>query len=128
MKKLIELHNKLDPSPTDWKREANTRNKIVYLTMDLYIGSLSEKVVALLMLAESAHFAREKNLVTNTMDKLRQLAEDTKLEFVQRYHKILERRFSQWSTEFNSGNAPEEREIYSIRAIRFLDLILTLMM
>ena len=51
------------------------------------------------------------------MDKWRQLAKDTKLEYVRKDYEELERRFSQWSTEFNSGNAPEEREIDSIRAI-----------
>ncbi len=50
------------------------------------------------------------------MDKWRQLAKDTKLEYVRKEYEELERRFSQWSTEFNSGNAPEEREIDIILA------------
>ena len=50
------------------------------------------------------------------MDKWRQLAKDTKLEYVRKVYEELERRFFQWSTEFNSGNAPEEREIDIILA------------
>ena len=122
LKKLIELHNKLDPSSSDWKREADSQNKIVYWTMDLYIGGPAEKRVALIKLAKFAHLAREKNFVTKAMDKLRQLAEDTKLEYVRKGYEELERRFFQWSTEFNSGNAPEEREIDSIQAIVGTDI------
>ena len=59
---------------------------------------------------------RDKNLVTKAMDKLRQLVEDTKLEDARRGYEILEMRFAQWSKEFNSGNAPELREMKSIIA------------
>ena len=68
------------------------------------------------MLAKSAHLARDKNLMTKAMDKWRQIVEETKLEYMRRRYEILERRFYQWSSEFNSGNAPEEREIESILA------------
>ena len=116
LKKLIELHNKLDPSSTNWKREADTRNKIVYWTMDLNIGGHGEKWNALFELAEFAHLARDKNLVTKAMDKMRQIAEDTKLEDVRKAYEKLEMRFFHWSKEFKLGNTPEEREIESILA------------
>ena len=38
MKKLFELHSKLDPSPSDWKRHAGIRARIVDLTLGLDIG------------------------------------------------------------------------------------------
>ena len=56
------------------------------------------------------------------MDKLRQLAEDTKLECMRKVYEKLERSFYQWSKEFNSGNAPEEREIDSILARLDIDI------
>ena len=119
LKKLIELHNKLKPTLntlTDWKREAGIINKIVDLTMELLIGGLKENIFVLVDLAKSAHLARDKNLVKKAMDKFRQLAEETKLEFMQRFCEILEERFSQWSTEFSSGTPPVEREIAFIIA------------
>ena len=82
--------------------------------MELYIGSPSEKISVLQDLARYAHLARDKNLVNKAMDKLRQLAEDTKVKLLWRYYEILERRFTHWSTELSSGNAPEEREIVTI--------------
>ena len=82
--------------------------------MDLYIGSPHEKTCALEILATSAHLARDKDLVMKAMDKWGQIVEETKLECFRSRYEILERRFSQWSSEFNTGNAPEEREIESI--------------
>ena len=116
LKKLISLHNKLDPTPTDWKRDAGILNKIVDLNMELLIGGPFEKTTTLDDLARSAHLARDKDLVRKAMDKWRQFADETKLEYVRRNYDILERRFSQWSTEFSSGTPPERREIDSVLA------------
>ena len=38
MKKLIEVHKKLNPLRSDWKREAGLWSRIVDLTMELDIG------------------------------------------------------------------------------------------
>ena len=54
---------------------------------------------------------------------LRQLAEDNKLEYMRKGYEKLEMRYSQWSKEFNSGNAPEEREIESILARLDTDIV-----
>ena len=119
MKKLIELHKKLDPTLntlTDWKRDAGICNKIADLTMELLIGDIKEKMYALNALAKSAHLARDKDLVMKAMDKLRQFADETKMEYLQRGCEILERRFSKWSTEFRSGSPPVKREIAFILA------------
>ena len=119
LKKIIELKNKLDPSPTNWKREAGICNKIVDLVMELNIGDPSEKIDALWVLAKTAHLARDKNLVNKAMDTLTQLAEDTELEQIWGYCEMLERLFSRWSDELSSGNAPEKREIDSILSTLF---------
>ena len=119
LKKRIELLNKLDPALnilTNWKREAGIRNKILDLTMVLLIGGIKEKIVASVALAGSAHLARDKDLVKKAMDKLRQVVDETKLAYVQGLSEILERRFSQFSTEFSSGTPPVEREIELIMA------------
>ena len=117
MKRLAELHLKLNPLfPTEMtigfeKWEARIQDKIVDLTMELYIGSPIEKIRALGNLAKSAHLARDKDLVMKAMDKLRQLAEDTKLEYMRRCYDTFEIGFSQCSREFSSGIPPERREI-----------------
>ena len=111
LKKLIEQHNKLNPKPTDWKREAGVWSRIVDLTMELYIGSPNEKVWALDALARFAHLARDKVLLRKAVDKLKQFAEDTKLEDVHRFYEDRERCMAQWSTEFSSNSAPKKREI-----------------
>ena len=111
LKKLIEQHNKLNPKPTDWKREAGVWSRIVDLTMELYIGSPNEKVWALDALARFAHLARDKVLLRKAVDKLKQFAEYTKLEDVHRFYEDRERCMAQWSTEFSSNSAPKKREI-----------------
>ena len=113
LKKLIEQNSKLSLSPAtgDWKKEAITCSRIVDLTMELYIGSPTEKVRALGNLARSAQLARDKDLVMKAMDKLRKLAEDTKLEYVQKCYDTLEMGLSQGSANLNSGIPPEKREI-----------------
>ena len=122
LKKLIELHNKLDPTPTDWKRETGIRNKIVDLTMGLLIGDQVEKSRALLELAQSAHLARDRKLVRKAMDMFKQLVEDTKLKNMQWCYEILEKRFSHWSKEFSSGIPPEKREIAFITRLVNLEI------
>ena len=116
MKKLIELHKKLEPSPTNWQRNAGISNKIADLTMELYIGDPSEKISALDGLARYAHLARDKNLVNKAMDTLRGLADEIKLEYMRRCYEILKTNFSHWSTEFNSGIPPEKSEMDFIKS------------
>ena len=87
LKKLIELHTRLNPTASDWKREAGLRSRIVDLTMELHIGQPFEKMKALHNLVRFAHLARDKDLLKKAMDKWRQLAEETKLEVFQRKYK-----------------------------------------
>ena len=111
MKKLIELHSKLNPTPSDWKREAGISSRIVDLTMELYFGHPCEKMSAIDDLMGFAHLARDKDLVKKGMDMAKQFAEENKLEAIQRQYEGLERVLAKWSKEFYSNNVPEKREI-----------------
>ena len=91
MKKLIELHSKLDPNPSDWRREASIRAKIVDVFLDLDIGHPCDKFNALKKLVESAQFANDPILLRKALDKCRQTAEVTTLKVIQQYYEIMER-------------------------------------
>ena len=93
------------------KRGANTCRRILDLTMKPYIDSPIEKIRALGFLVRSAQLARDKDLVMKTMNKLRQLAEDTKLEYKRKCYDTFEMGLSQGSADLNSGIPPEQREI-----------------
>ena len=86
LKKLIELHNKLNPTSSDWKKEAGIRSRMVDLTMELNIGQPDKKMVALEKLMKFAHLARDKDLVMKSMDMMRQFAEETKVKGMQRMY------------------------------------------
>ena len=91
MKKLIELHSKLDPNPSDWRSEASIRDKIVDVFLDLDIGHPCDKFNALKKLVESAQFANDPILLRKALDKCRQAAEVTTLKVIQQYYEIMER-------------------------------------
>ena len=114
LKKLIDLHKKLNPTPSNWKREAGLRSRMVDLTMELYIGDPRVMARELDALSRFAHLARDKDLVRKAMDKWKQLAEENKLDSVHRCYEVRERDMAEWSAEFNSNNAPEKREIDTV--------------
>jgi len=111
LKKLIDLHNKLNPTPSDWKREAGIRSRMVDLTLELNIGNPWEKIEAFEKLMKFAHLARDKDLVMKSMDMMRQFVEETKIEVMQMMYENWERGLAKWSKEFNSNNAPKKDEI-----------------
>ena len=111
LKKFIDLHGKVSPTPSDWKREAGLRSRIVDLSMELYIGNPCEKWKALDSLVGFAHLARDKGLVKKGMDMWRQMAEEIKFKGMQRIYEAREEDMASWSAEFNSNNAPEKEEI-----------------
>ena len=76
LKKLIELHSKLNPTGSDFKREAGLRSRIVDLTWELNIGHPREKIGALTSLVGFAHLARDKDLARKAINMLKQLVED----------------------------------------------------
>ena len=111
LKKLIQLHSKLNPTPSDWKREAGIRSRMVDFTMELYVGDPSEKTRELELLVRLAHLARNKDLVKKGMDMLRQFTEESKIKGFRRYHVEWKESLARWSKEFSSNNAPEKDEI-----------------
>jgi len=94
LKKLIELHTKLNPTSSNWKRDAGIRDKIADLTLELYMVQPNEKLAALESLAVSAGNAGDQGLVRKALDKLKQLADDTKLERIQAAQEDMERKFA----------------------------------
>ena len=127
MKRLAELHLPLNPLfQTEIiigfeKWEARIQDKIVDLTMQLYIGKLDDKIRALDVMVRTAHLARDQNLVRKTMDTWKQLAADTNLADVKMTCQIMESSLSQWSKELNSRKTPKKREIDFIYNISFYD-------
>ena len=111
LKKLIEAHNKLNPTPSDWKREAGIWSWIVDLTMELNIGDPLDRIRSLEALMLFAHLARDKDLLRKAMDLWRQLCKETKIETLQKIFEVFERNLAKWSAEFNSTDAPKKREI-----------------
>ena len=126
MKRLAELYLELNPLHQYEivigfeKWEARLQDKIVDLTMELYIGKLYDKVRALDVMVRTAHLARDQNLVRKAMDTWKQLAANTNLEDVKRSCEIMESSLSQWSEELKSRKTPKKREIESIGNIIFL--------
>ena len=111
VKKLIDVHNKLNPTPSDWKREAGLWSRIVDLTLELNIGNPCEKIEALENLLGFAHLARDKELLKKAMDLSRQFVDETKIQGMQRVYENWERCLAKWSKEFNSNNVPQKDEI-----------------
>ena len=114
LKKLIELHSKLNSTTSDWKREAGLWSRIVDLTMELHIGDPREKIWALEALVRFSHLARDKDLVKKAMDMMKHFAEETKIKGMQMMYENWEKVLAKWSKEFSSNNAPRKAEIYSI--------------
>ena len=111
LKKLIELHNKLNPKLSDWKREASLWSRIVDLTMELNIGDPCEKVFALDAFVKFSHLARDKDLMKKAMDTMKQLAEETKIKNMQSIYDAWEMSLARWSKEFSSNIAPKKKEV-----------------
>ena len=127
MKRLTELHIQLNPLSPDEidigfeKWEARIQDKIVDLTMELYIGRIEDKLAALDATVRTAQLARDQNLVKKAMDIWKKLAADTNMTDVQKTCQIMESSLSQWSKELKSRKAPKKREIEFVYNISFYD-------
>ena len=127
MRKLAKLYFELNPlhqyeiviGREKW--EARLQDKIVDLTMELYIGKLNDKIRALDVMVRTAHLARDQNLVRKAMDTWKKLAADTNLADVQMTCQIMENSISQWSKELKSRKAPKREEVDFIYNISFYD-------
>ena len=108
LKKLIELASKLNPTGSDFRREAGLRSRIVDLTVELNIGHPNEKIKAVNSFVGFAHLARDKDLVKKALDIAKQFSEENKSVDIMR--RLVEN-LAKWSGEFNSNKAPGKREI-----------------
>ena len=129
IEKWIELDKQLDPyhaqMPADWRREADIRNKIVDIVMELYIGQFTgEKVAVLAALVGAAHLARDQGLVRKAMTMWKQLVEDTKLDGSKITYDATEKGLAQWSSYYERRGIksyklppPDKAEIEFIHAM-----------
>ena len=100
VKKLIDLHKKLNPTPSGWKKQAGLWSRIVDLTMELYIGHPSDK-----------------DFVKKAMVTMKQFAVENKFVVIQSAYKALEIGLTLWSSECSSSKATEKREIDCLKII-----------
>ena len=127
LRRLARLHLQLNPlHPTEIvigfeKWEARAQEKIVDLTMGLYIGKVDDKIRALDVMVRTAQLARDQNLVTKGMNLWKQLATDTNLADVQMSYQVMENSLSQWSEELKSRRSPSCREIDFFLEISYYD-------
>ena len=83
LKELLELHNNLDPDTYSKKKLSiyvKAIDKMVDLSLQLYIGSLEDKVRALEMMAETAYQNHDEDRLEKAKMQLKKIAEDTKLK------------------------------------------------
>jgi len=80
-KELLELHDRLDQGTATQSEEIlSIFDKIVDLNLRLYIGSLSDKIHALLMMAKIAYKIKDAGRLKKAMKHFKKIAEDTKLK------------------------------------------------
>ena len=83
LKELLELHNNLDPDTYSKKKLSiyvKAIDKMVDLSLQLYIGSLEDKVRALEMMAETAYQNQDEDRLEKAEMQLKKIADDTKLK------------------------------------------------
>ena len=91
LKRLAELQLQFNPEVIGFEKwEVRIQDKIVDLTMQLYIGKLDDKIRELDIMVRIAHLARDQNLVRKAMDMWKQLVVDTQLAEVGRTCQIMD--------------------------------------
>ena len=86
-KELLELHDRLDQGTATQSEEIlSILDKIVDLHLRLHIGSLSDKIHALTMMAEIAYEIEDADRLKKAMKHFKKIAEDMKLKNVMKYY------------------------------------------
>merc|ERR1711879_104638 len=108
MKELLKFRKAYNPNPidslkpSDWDKEAKLQDKIVDLTMQLYIGTLNDKIMCLDFMVSLAQMARDETLLKKAMNIMKKLAEETKGEEIKLTYEKRERCLAQWSIKMKS--------------------------
>ena len=93
-KELIKLLEAFDPTWSHLVKLA-TIEKIVDLSLRLYVGDIDDKIWPLVMLAKLGYVIRDGEIHGKAMGHLQKLADDTKLKYVMdRYVEISKFNFS----------------------------------
>ena len=68
------------------RKYSQSLTKLLILTFDLRLGSLSDKIHALTMMAEKAYEIKDAGHLKKAMKHFKKIAEDTKLKNVMKYY------------------------------------------
>ena len=120
--KLMNLHKQLSDDHyqkdlSDWRKETETIDKIVDLTLQLHIGKVEDKFQALNLLARRAQLARDEDLLRKAMKTWKRMAEDVKLVDLLRGYEIMEASLAVVAAELKSNKPPTQGEIDFIYSI-----------
>ena len=94
IKELLELHDRLDQGTATQSEEIlSIFDKIVDLNLRLYIGSLMDKIQALMMMAKIAYKIEDAGRLKKAMKHFKKIAEDTKLKSVMKCYEQAMRKY-----------------------------------
>lgn len=105
-----------EKSRSGWRREALLLEKILDLTIQLYVGPMRTSS-ACDALAISAQLARDSTLLSKAMNTMKELAEKTKSEEHKIDYEELQKKFSKFAQDFSSKKPPSKEEIDFITTI-----------
>ena len=117
MKEVLELYKTVDPkdnrkTPSEWRKEAKTLDKIVDLTQKLYIGRFTDqKINSLINLARAAQLARDEELLEKALDLCNKQVEETPLEKYRLIYENMKVALAKWTTELKGKKPPKKEEI-----------------
>ena len=92
-KELVELSEALYDKEQCISDCVNTMDKIVELSLRLYVGHINDKLRALVMMAELAFEIRDEECLGKVKRQLKKLADDTKLKCAMRNYENIMNKF-----------------------------------
>ena len=98
IKELLELDDKLDLDAANQSEKGRSVyveaiDRIVDLNLRLYIGFISDKILALKMMAETAYHLQDADRLDRAMKQVKKIAEDTKLNNFKEVHEEMMRKY-----------------------------------
>ena len=92
-KELVKLSEALHNEAKCISDCVNTMDKIVELSLRLYVGHIDDKLRALAMMTQLAFDVRDEDCLGKVKRQLKKLADDTKLKSVIRIHESITSKF-----------------------------------